>query len=303
MDTNWLAARNNHTYENGRRYYGFRSEFPFPDDKTAVVAHGAINGIWHDLLDGKTFIAPIEPVQKTHKFLEFATRSGSWTLMVLEQHHPAPRLTGIDVTQMSANHRYFENHDIEGEWPFTAKQAFHLIHAQSLGGLIADYNGFYANAFRHLLPGGWLEVWENDLRFLTDNPQNETRLVALREWEALMHQAAASFGKRINVVAEQKELIHSAGFVQVEEQIFKVPFDDWSDDPKLKCIGRSYVFLMQHALEGYTLRLFTKTLGWSKEDTDALISRVQEELKQDDLRLYSYFHLFIGHKPSNAPRK
>ena len=60
---------------------------------------------------------------------------------------------------------------------------------------------------------------------------------------------------------------------------------------------------MQYALEGYTLRLFTKTLGWSKEDTDALISRVQEELKQEDMRLYSYFHLFIGQKPANALRK
>jgi endonuclease III-like uncharacterized protein len=60
---------------------------------------------------------------------------------------------------------------------------------------------------------------------------------------------------------------------------------------------------MQCALEGYTLRLFTKTLGWSKEDTDALINRVQEELQQRDLRLYSNFHLVIGQKPAQAARK
>jgi hypothetical protein len=222
METNWLRARNNHTYENGRRYYGFRSEFPFPDDRTAAIAHGKINGIWLELLDGKMFVAPIGPIKKTHKFLEFATRSGSWTILVVEKHRPAPRITGMDVTQMSGDLRYFENHEIEGQWPFTPKQAFHLIHAQSLGGVIADYDGFYANAFRQLLPGGWLEVWENDFRFLTDNPQDEARLVALREWETLMHQAAARFGKRINVVAEQKGLMHSAGFVQVEERIFKV---------------------------------------------------------------------------------
>lgn len=65
-------------------------------------------------------------------------------------------------------------------------------------------------------------MWENDLRLFTDNPENETQLVALREWEALMHEAATRFGKRINVAAEQEELMHSAGFVQVEEQIFKV---------------------------------------------------------------------------------
>ena len=63
------------------------------------------------------------------------------------------------------------------------------------------------------------------------------------------------------------------------------------------------MFQMQSALEGYTLHLSTKTLGWSKEDTDALISRVQEELQQKDLRLYSYFHLVIGQKPAQAARK
>ncbi|KAJ5218408.1 uncharacterized protein N7498_000507 [Penicillium cinerascens] len=93
-----------------------------------------------------------------------------------------------------------------------------------------------------------------------------------------MHEVAAKFGKRVNVAAEQKELMHSAGFVQADEQIFKVPFGKWSDDPNLKRIESSYVFHMQYALEGYKLRLFTKTLGWSKEDTDALISRVQQEL-------------------------
>ncbi|KAJ5770481.1 uncharacterized protein N7511_002532 [Penicillium nucicola] len=302
MEPNWLTARNNHTYENGRRYHGFKAEFPFPDDQKATSAHAMISTMWHHLLDGRTFIAPLDPVQKNHKFLEFATRSGSWTIMALDRHHPAPRLMGMDPAHMSPNLQYFEHHELEGDWPFTAKQAFHLIHAQSLGGVIADYDKFYANAFQHLLPGGWLEVWENDLRFFTDNEQDETRLVALREWEALMHEAAAKFGKRVDVAAEQKELMRSAGYVQVDEQIFKVPYGEWSDDPTLKNIGGYYVFQMQCALEGYTLRLFTKTLGWSKEDTDVLISRVQEELQQKDLRLYSYFHLVIGQKPKQAAR-
>ena len=142
--------------------------------------------------------------------------------MALDRHRPAPRLTGMDLTDMSPNLPYLERHELEGDWPFTTKQAFHLIHAQSLGGMITDYDRSYANAFRHLLPGGWLEVWENDLHFFTDNAQDEARLVALREWEALIHEAAVKFDKRINVAAEQKELMHSAGFVQVDEQIFKV---------------------------------------------------------------------------------
>lgn len=50
-----------------------------------------------------------------------------------------------------------------------------------------------------------------------------------------------------------------------------------------------FLLYMQCALEGYTRRLFTKTLGWSKEDTDALISQVQEELQAKGSAALSIF--------------
>ncbi|KAL5362474.1 hypothetical protein BJX96DRAFT_186048 [Aspergillus floccosus] len=303
MEPNWLSARNNHTYEKGRRYHGYKGEFPFPDDHEASSAHGAINTIWYHLLDGKTLVSPIGDGQlrKNHKVLEFATRSGSWTGVVLKHQQPGPRLTGMDQTHMSRETTYFIHHDLEAEWPFTAKQAFHLIHAQSLGGLVSDYDRFYARAYRHLVPGGWLEVWENDLRFFTEanNEQDEGKLVALRQWEALMEEAAARFGKRVNVAAEQKNLMHRMGFVEVGEQ---VPLGKGSDDPSIKRIGDIYKYQIKCALEGYTLRLFTKTLGWSKEDTDALLGRVREELQQEELRLYLNFYLINGKKPIGSGR-
>jgi endonuclease III-like uncharacterized protein len=62
------------------------------------------------------------------------------------------------------------------------------------------------------------------------------------------------------------------------------------------------VYQTSLALDGYTLRLFTQTLGWSKEDTDAMITRVEEELQQMDLQLYSYFRLIISQKPAQSGR-
>ncbi|KAJ5553953.1 hypothetical protein N7513_003912, partial [Penicillium frequentans] len=86
-----------------------------------------------------------------------------------------------------------------------------------LGGVIAENDGFYANAYRFLLLGGWLE--------------DKNWLVALRGWKTPI-EAAARFGKRVNVVAGQKELMHLAGFVQLNGNIFE----------------------MQCTLKGYTLR-------------------------------------------------
>jgi hypothetical protein len=73
--------------------------------------------------------------------------------------------------------------------------------------------------------------------------------------------------------------------------------------------GRHYSKLVHNTyetrLERYTLRLFTKTLGWSLEDTKVLISKVKEitNFKLKDLRLYSNFHLVISKKPENTSRE
>lgn len=82
----------------------------------------------------------------------------------------------------------------------------------------------------------------------------------------------------------------------------QAPYAEWNDGQKLRRIGDYYVYQMSLALEGYTLRLFTQTLGWPKEDTDALIARVQDELQQMELQLYSYFRLIIGQKPAQPAR-
>jgi hypothetical protein len=77
-------------------------------------------------------------------------------------------------------------------------------------------------------------------------------------------------------------------------------------EPWTPFVETSYRLHMKHGLEGYTLRLFTKTLGWSLEDTKAFISEVKDEIadsKLKDLRLYSNFHLVIGKKPETASRK
>lgn len=141
-----------------------------------------------------------------------------------EQHSKAC-ITAMDPTYMHFEGRQFVHHDLEGDWPFSSKKAFHFIHAQSLGGLIADWDGFYRNAYKHLVPGRWLEVRENDIRLFCSDDDDDAVLdrqaPAVKQWQELMEQAAEKFGKRINVAGMQRELMERAGFVEVKEQVFK----------------------------------------------------------------------------------
>ncbi|KAL2855713.1 hypothetical protein BJX68DRAFT_231081 [Aspergillus pseudodeflectus] len=305
------AEYNDHTFENGRRYRGHKSEFPWPNDAEATNSYSSLNTVWTFLLkptDHHLINAPITPREGT-KLLDWGARGMSW-MSKTEDKYPGVRISVIDPgcawmypTDITVHH------ELEGEWPFTARQAFHYIRCFALGGMIADYKGLYDNSYRHLLPGGWLEVRDNNLQFLTDSPspEKEDKLVALRKWERLMAEAAEKFGKPINMAEKHKALMEGAGFTEVKEEVYKIPFGAWMEgEPWTPFVETSYRLHMKHGLEGYTLRLFTKTLGWSLEDTKAFISEVKDEIadsKLKDLRLYSNFHLVIGKKPESASRK
>ncbi|KAL2801745.1 hypothetical protein BJX63DRAFT_438536 [Aspergillus granulosus] len=293
--------------ENDRRYRGHKDEFPWPNDDEALKSYSSLSTVWTYLLratGAKLIRAPITPLRKGSKVLDCGARGTTWIYNV-EDEHPGVRIAVIDpgcAWLWPAN--VTVHHELEGEWPFTARQAFHFIRGFALGGMIADYEGLYQNAYKHLLPGGWFEVRDNNLEFFTDtpSPEKEEKLVSLRRWEKLMAEAAEKFGKPINMAARHKEM-KQAGFIDVHEE---VPFGDWMEGEPWIFAKSSYILHMRHGLEGYTLRLFTKTLGWSLEDTRALIREVQAEIadpKLNHLRLYSYFRVVFGKKPENASRK
>jgi hypothetical protein len=52
-------------------------------------------------------------------------------------------------------------------------KGLHLIHGQGLAGRISDRKGLYQNAYKHLVPGGWMEVKEHDIQCYSDSESND----------------------------------------------------------------------------------------------------------------------------------
>ncbi|KAL4860293.1 hypothetical protein BDV12DRAFT_181810, partial [Aspergillus spectabilis] len=302
------AVYHDHMMENGRRYRGHKDEFPWPNDDVAVSSYSSLNTAWAYLLEdvGRDLISAPVILHKGTKFLDCGARGTTWMYEVAEK-YAGTRPAVIDPVCGWLWPTYVTvHHELEGEWPFTARQAFHYIRSLALGGMIADYDGLYRNAYEHLLPGGWYEVRDHDLQFFVDAgsgeddgtvKENEEKLVLLRRWEKLMAEAADKFGKPINMGAKHKEMMEQGGFTDVHEEVFKIPFGCWGEGKAYERAGCSYMLHMRHGIEGYTLRLFTKTLGWSLEDTRKFIQDLQEEIaesKLDYLRLYTLFRVVYG---------
>ncbi|KAL2811848.1 hypothetical protein BJX63DRAFT_265329 [Aspergillus granulosus] len=309
-----------HTMENSRRYRGHKNEFPWPNDDEALKSYSWLNTTWTYLLEaeGQNLISAPVVLHKGTKVLDCGARGTTWMYDV-EEKYPGTRIAVIDPGCAWLWPAFVTvHHELEGKWPFTARQSFHYIRGFALGGMIADYDGLYQNAYNHLLPGGWFEVRDHDLQFFVDTESDdeekedigvedkEQQLVSLRRWERLTAEAADKFGKPINMGAKHKEMMKQAGFTDVQEKVFKIPFGDWKGGKPWEYVRDSYILHMRHGLEGYTLRLFTKTLGWSLENTRAFIREVQAEItepKLEQLRLYSLFRVVYGKKPTTASRK
>lgn len=77
----------------------------------------------------------------------------------------------------------------------------------------------------------------------------------------------------------------------------QVPIGGWPKDPKIKEIGRYERMQMLDAVEPYSLALFSRALGWSREEIMVQVAKVRQDLADPKYHMYSYFHFVSGRKP------
>lgn len=83
--------------------------------------------------------------------------------------------------------------------------------------------------------------------------------------------------------------MEAAGFVDVEEHVLKLPIGPWPKEQRLKQVGAFERVNMDEGIEGLTLMLFTRALGWSKDEVEVFLAQIRKEVKRKDV--HSYYHL------------
>ncbi|KAH0559496.1 hypothetical protein GP486_003987 [Trichoglossum hirsutum] len=101
----------------------------------------------------------------------------------------------------------------------------------------------------------------------------------LAKWDNLMIKACVVSGRDASPGPMLKGLIEKAGFVNVKEEIFPFPIGMWPKDKKLKEMGAYNLFQRLENLEGITLALFTRFLGWTSQEVFVFLTDVRKDLK------------------------
>lgn len=268
-------------------------------------------------LDGKLFRAPIP--SNPHHVLDLGTGTGIWAIDFADE-FPSAQVVGTDLSPIQPSwvppNLTFMVDDIEADWLEDWSDMYDFIHGRDLGGSVSDWAKLYAQAFRCVKPGGWIEMQEFEVWIKSDDDtlKKAPSLIRLQE---LIDEASTKLGKQMNVANEQKQKVIDAGFEDVTDDVYKVgvcrfrtggvytdmvkiPISTWPKDKKLRQLGLYTGETFMAACESYSLALLTRVLGWTVEEVKVLIANTRRELKDRGLHAYANMHFIYGRKPMSG---
>jgi SAM-dependent methyltransferase len=291
----------NYKYENGRRYHAYREgEYPFPNDEREQDRMDLLHHIFRLMLGGALFRAPISSFPQ--RILDFGTGTGIWAIDMADE-YPSAEVIGTDLspiqpTWVPPNCKFWVD-DVESDWNYRESEAFDFIHGRGMAGGIRDWPRLFSRIYTHLRPGGWLEMQEFEAVIRSEEDPDLTSAPWIKEWQGKLDEASSMFGKGMNVAATHKDKLVDAGFVDVHDDVYRIPIGRWAKDPKLKELGMYEAAQVLDSVEPFTLGLFTRVLKYRNEEAQVLMAGVRSELRNSKLHLYLTYHFTYGRKPGD----
>lgn len=190
--------------------------------------------------------------------------------------YPSAQVVGTDLSPIQPSfvppNCNFEMEDLNTTWT-DPENHFDFIHIRELFGCVLDWDDFFAQAFRHTKPGGYLEVMEHSVWPVSDDGTVNDQSF-FTTWGRTAVEMGERTGKSFTIWKESKSQMEGAGFVDVVEKRFKWPMNEWpspdfrtngNDGGKswqsLRDLGRWNQLRLYYGVEGFMLRLLTSTGG------------------------------------------
>ncbi|ETN40029.1 uncharacterized protein HMPREF1541_04304 [Cyphellophora europaea CBS 101466] len=282
--TSLRSSVENYKIEHGRRYHSFKEgRYLFPNDEQEQERYDLMHHILVRSIGDKLFLAPAST--EGTRILDLGTGSGGWAVDVADM-YPAAEVVGNDLSPIQPRwvppNLTFEVDDFESEWSFD--RPFDFIHARYICGSVADWPKLMRQAYDNLKPGGYVEFQDYDMRnFTQDDSLSENNQVA--HLFDLLIEAADKMGRTANPGIHLREWVEQAGFENVRDEVFLIPLGAWPRDARMKEIGTINMVQFLDGLEGFTMAMFTKILGWSVEEIQVLLAGVRKDAMRKDVHM------------------
>lgn len=269
----------NFPVENGRRYHAFREgTYVFPNDEPEQDRMDLQHEMYKRAVFNKLHLAPLPGNMKDKRILDLGTGTGIWCVEMADQ-YPEAEVIGNDFSPVQPTfvprNVKFEVDDIESPWTHTQK--FDYIHARFLAGAIADWPALIRRCYDALQPGGFIECQDGD--FMSYSEDGSSKGTWLEKWNTEFVAAAKQGGRIVTRV--------------------RLPLGIWPKEKQLKEVGAFNHIQLREGVEGFSLALFTRILGWTADEVQVLLSKVRKDLDNRNIHAQNDMHIVWGRKPMN----
>lgn len=149
---------------------------------------------------------------------------------------------------------------------------------------------------RCLKPGGWAEI-QDPIYFANCDDDTMKDDYAVAKFFKVVREGLLVSGVDLAGAKKNASLLREAGFINVEEKVFKVPIGLWPKNKTMKLIGLYMRSVIYDGLQAISLGPLTRGLGWTPEEVEVFLVSVRKALMNQSTHSYVTFHVIYGQKP------
>ncbi|KAF2277869.1 LaeA-like protein [Westerdykella ornata] len=290
--------------EFGRLYHGYRrGMYMYPCDEAEKDRMDIYHKLFLVARRDKLHSAPV-PTDATWgqpRILDLGCGTGIWAIDMADVYLHA-EVIGIDLANIQPekippNLRFRVPRDYESLWTL-GEDSFDLIHLRMACGSVSSWPELYHKIITHLKPGqGWIEQVEIDLKpRCTDGTLPPDSPVV--KWYEYLVDATQRSERPIAYNQNTRELLETAGFIDIHEEVIRAPFNSWPNDPHQKEIGRWYNLGLTEGLEALSFGPLGRVFRWDVDQhIKPFLETVRQQICNRKIHAYNNIHIWRARRP------